>query len=299
MAHKISLGKLSLRTSISFFYLPGNKGTYYWEGQHTGIKGLSQYTWMLTYIPQMRYALREFGLHYYVMAYGDDYKAPLSIPHAQCSVDMSVFKQCVVSAVADTARLKFAENMKHFDSYGSEVYISFCKSASVRGVEMPQGLRKIQKCYRATNKFLPKLDDYISSAFSNAHAAAKAMPYTYPAYTMALFWGYLHLCSHEVWEASSNAELHCAMMVPPCVDGQPILILVNFHTRAENDHLPMFLDLVLQVMKLDQELGNLLSHALSFEVAEDCFEMLLRDPYTYIYTDSLSHNSCCSTENKF
>lgn len=62
---------------------------------------------------------------------------------------------------------------------------------------------------------------------------------------MALFWGYLHLSLHEIWETASDAELHCVMMVPLCVRGLPVH---NFHTRAENDHLPMFLDLVMHVM---------------------------------------------------
>nr|WET19885.2 MAG: polymerase [Freshwater turtle neural virus 1] len=264
----------------SYFYLPDAKGTYHWEGQDGGIEGLNQYTWMTVYIPQMRYALNEFGLHYFVMAYGDDYKAALLIPPDQDTIDLKELKSRVVRVVSDTARLEFGQQMKYFDSYGSEAYISFCKHASVRGVEMPQGVRKIQKCYGATNAFLPTLDDYISSAFSNAHAAARAMPCTYPAYRVALFWGYFHLVTHEFWCDASETELHGAMMVPSSAGGLPVLYLINFHTRAENDHLPTFIDLIHFIKEIDNTLYLTLTNAFEFEVLQDRYETLLRDPYS-------------------
>nr|UVF58767.1 MAG: L protein [Salarius guttatus piscichuvirus] len=264
-----------------FFYLPDKLGTYHWEGQHGGIEGLNQYTWMTVYIPQMRYALNEFGLHYFVMAYGDDYKAALLIPPDQKDIDISVLREKVVAAVSNTARIEFGQNMKYFDSYGSETYISFCKHASVNACEMPQGVRKIQKCYGATNAFLPTLDDYISSAFSNAHAAAKTMPCTYPAYRVALFWGYLHLLTHAEWKGSTDIELHAAMLTPSCAGGLPVLFLSNFHTRAENDHLPMFIDLCFHIKRIHPELYLTLTNAFTFERLEpDQIETLLRDPYS-------------------
>ncbi|XP_073799251.1 uncharacterized protein [Danio rerio] len=132
--------KTQLAYEQGFFYLPYSQGTYHWEGQQGGIEGLNQYTWMLTYIPQMRYALREFRLHYFVMAYGGDYKASLLIPPNQQDIDMADFRRRVVSTVAHAAKTQFGQNMKTLDSYGSEAYISFCKNASVCGIEMHQGV---------------------------------------------------------------------------------------------------------------------------------------------------------------
>ncbi|QHX39760.1 RNA-dependent RNA polymerase [Herr Frank virus 1] len=273
--------KTQLAYENGFFYLPDQSGTYHWSGQDGGIEGLNQYTWMAVYIPQMRYALREFNLHFHVMAYGDDYKAALLIPPEQADIDIGTLKKRIVKIVANSARINFGQQMKYFDSYGSEVYISFCKNASVKGVEMPQGVRKIQKCYGSSNAFLPTLDEYIASAFSNAHSAAKTMPCTFPSYRVALFWSYHHLIRHHLYKGLSDTKLHGLMLTPSCVGGLPVLYLSSFHTRAENDHLPVYLDLLSFLQNYDHPVFLSASQGLTFEIIDDSNkETLLRDPYS-------------------
>ncbi|AVM87272.1 L protein [Guangdong red-banded snake chuvirus-like virus] len=274
-------GKTQRAYEKGFFYIPDSQGTYHWEGQDGGIEGLNQYTWMTVYIPQMRFALEAFKMHFFVMAYGDDYKAALLIPPEEKNIDIEELKKKIVTSVADTARIEFGQKMKYFDSYGSEVYISFCKNASVSAVGMPQGIRKIQKCYGSTNAFLPTLDDYVASAFSNAHSAACAMTNTYPAYRVSLTWLYYHLKTHMNYCDLTDTELHATALTPSCVGGLPILFLANFHTRAENDHLPFYLDLIKFLKTYNPQLAGALSQGLTFELLGiHEIEALLRDPYS-------------------
>ncbi|AVM87275.1 L protein [Wenling fish chu-like virus] len=264
-----------------YFYLPDSKGTYHWEGMDGGVEGLNQYTWMAVYIPQMRYLLRDFNLHFHVMAYGDDYKAAMLIPPDQDFVDVRKLKSDIVRIVSDSAKVSFGQQMKYFDSYGSEAYISFCKNASVRGIELPQGIRKVQKCYGSTNAFLPTLDDYISSAYSNAHSTARVMTCTFGSYSVALFWTYLHLLVHKCTKGLRDVEILAMSLIPSCVGGLPIIYLDAFHTRAENDHLPTFLHMIEFARVYHPELASIMSRALSYDkLGPESFETLLRDPYS-------------------
>ena len=229
----------------TLFYMPGADGVWSWEGLGGGVEGLNQFTWMLVYLAQMRYALDKFGFRAVVMAYGDDYKAALLIPPNRTDLDIEQFRSEVVQGVTKTMKEHFGQKMKAEDSYGSEKYTSFCKNAAVGVTEMPQGvLRKSQKSHGTSNAFLPTLDEYVSCAFSNAHSAARYMTCYYPAYRVALFWLFRQLTLHPQYAVLSDSSLVAHSLIPSCIGGLPIIYLHNFAVRTESDHLTVFLDLV-------------------------------------------------------
>lgn len=265
------------------FYIPkqDGSGSYMWEGQEGGVEGLNQDTWMMMYIPQMRYALSNFQAHIFVMAYGDDYKAALLIPPDQKDVDLSTLKDQIVKVVGDSAKINFGQNMKIFDSYGSECYISFCKNTSVRSVELSQGLRKIQKCYGSNNAFLPFLDDYIASAFSNSHSAARYLPISYCPYIVGCFWSAYHLLTHHQYSVLNDSQIITLLMSPSCVGGFPIIFLHNYFIRGESDHLTAFLDLTHYCLTHYPDVGSHMKDQLTFNVMSPLnLETLYRDPYS-------------------
>ena len=85
-------------------------------------------------------------------------------------------KEEIIKSVTGKVSTDFGHTLKEFDSYGSQVFLSFCKNSSLNGVGLPQTVRKIQKCYGSENTFMPTVDSYISSAFSNGHSAASTSP---------------------------------------------------------------------------------------------------------------------------
>ncbi|UQZ09548.1 putative RNA-dependent RNA polymerase [Freshwater macrophyte associated chu-like virus 1] len=267
-----------------FFYIPDNLGgAYHWEGQGGGVQGLNQYTWMNCYVPMMRSILSQFGMHMYVMSYGDDYKACFLIPPDQANIDLTEFKKNITNVVAETATTKFAHVMKSFDCYGSECYISFCKKASVRAIELPQGMRKALKCHGSTNAFLPTIDDYVAGAFSNAHGACKELTVTYGPYFLALFWTFHHLCTHVDYNTLTNSGLLALSLTPSLLGGLPIIYLHNFHTRSESDLLAPWFDLVYYIhnnqdYSIAEDMLKFLD--VEFQPGSAIIETLLRDPYS-------------------
>ena len=170
----------------SFYYLPTGQTACGWSGLDGGIEGLNQYTWMLDYTAQMRHALSKFGIMFKVMSYGDDYKAAVLITPNQSTLNIKSLKEEIVKSVTGKVSKDFGHPLKEFDSYGSQVFLSFCKNSSINGIGLPQTVRKIQKYYASGNTFMPTLDVYVSSAFSNGHPAFATSPSCYPAYIVAL-----------------------------------------------------------------------------------------------------------------
>ncbi|APG78770.1 RNA-dependent RNA polymerase [Sanxia atyid shrimp virus 4] len=276
-------GKTQLAYEHGLFYIPkqDGSGAYHWEGQLGGVEGLNQDTWMMVYIPQMRLALHEFQAHMFVMAYGDDYKAALLIPPDQANRDITTLKNKIIEVVSNVAQTCFAQDMKVFDSYGSECFISFCKNASVRGVELSQGFRKIQKCYGANNAFLPHIDDYIASAFSNSHSASRHMPVSYAPFLVGAFWSIHHLLHHYLYEHLSDEQILALLMVPSCVGGFPVIYLYHYFVRGESDHLSTFLDLWKFTTSHYKTVSQYIQYGLRYNLMNPInLEALLRDPYS-------------------
>ena len=97
----------------------------------------------------------------YVQSYGADYKAALFIPTNQASLDIKSMKEEIVKSVTGKVSSDFGHILKEFDSFGSQVFLSFCKNFNQNGVGLPQNVRKIQKCCGSENTFMPTVDAYI------------------------------------------------------------------------------------------------------------------------------------------
>lgn len=57
--------KTHLAYQKTFFYVPDETGTYYWDGQSGGIEGQNQDTWVVTYIAQVKAALDSLSLKFF------------------------------------------------------------------------------------------------------------------------------------------------------------------------------------------------------------------------------------------
>nr|WPR16563.1 MAG: RNA-dependent RNA polymerase [Hemiptera chuvirus 2] len=274
--------KTMLAYEHTMFYVPDHEGTWYWQGQLGGIEGLNQYTWDVVYLAQIRAALEGFGLDPILFAKGDDLRAVLLIPPKMLETrSVNDIRLEIVRLIKDKmASLGHVINVT--ESYGSTKYFAFSKAASIGMIEMPQTYRKIEKCYGANNAFLPFLDDYIASSFSNAHSSCKETSSVVACYAVALFWTYFHLCKHPQYKKRSNAELIALSLVPSMLGGFPIIYLHNMWVRAESDLLSPFLSLCHYVKKVDMDVYEHLIKFLTVRVipVEKAFVGLLVDPYS-------------------
>lgn len=237
-------GKTHQAFENTLVVVPDEGVTYAWEGQAGGIEGLNQDTWVIVYIGQIKTALARFGLKYHVLCKGDDFRIALLIPPTSSNPeDISRTKNEVVEHISKIAK-ELGHKIKIEESYGSEVYFTFSKSASVKTIEMPQMYRKIQKTHGANNAFLMTLDDYIASTFSNAHSACKVGPVCIAPYMVACMWSLLYLSKSEYYQDCSPDELAACLMVPSLLGGFPIIYLHNMAVRAESDLLSPFLGLL-------------------------------------------------------
>nr|UCW41650.1 RNA dependent RNA polymerase [Turkana Chu-like virus] len=259
-------GRTQQKYTKTLFYVPDSTTTYYWEGQSGGIEGLNQDTWVITYIAQIKTALSGLDLKYHILCKGDDLRIAIVVPeHDPRSLDIKSTKESVMKKLAKAAE-GLGHKIKIYDSYGSERYFNFSKTASVDNIELPQVFRKIQKCYGASNAFLPTLDEFIGSTFSNAHSACRVTTNQVPCYIVALFWSYYYLTSdknihksktrpydltseeqhQKVYSFGSctDDELVAMTLVPGLLGGFPIIYLHNMMVRSECDLLPPFLDML-------------------------------------------------------
>lgn len=260
-------GKTQKKYENTMFYVPDESTTYYWDGQSGGIEGLNQDTWVITYIAQIKTALSGLDLKFHLLCKGDDLRIALVIPEHDPRADN--IKKTTIEIMERLA--KAAEGLGHqikvYDSYASESYFNFSKSASVGNIELPQVYRKIQKCYGASNAFLPTMEEFIGSTFSNAHSACRVTTNFIPCYSVALFWTYYYLTSdkpthskyhrpqnprdleHKIHYLSfsdcSDSELVALTLVPSLLGGFPIIYLHNVMVRAESDLLSPFIDMVM------------------------------------------------------
>lgn len=267
---------------MSFIYMPDGEKNRYWEGQLGGIEGLQQYTWVFVYIHHIKVCMEEHPYPFYILCKGDDLRIAIMVPPQVLEhVNIDELKQRILASLADEAA-KMGHVLKVEDSYASECYFAYSKNTFVNNVEQPQTYRKIQKCHGANNAFLSTIDDYVGTAFSNAHSAAKTSPSPLSCYAVAIFWATLHLLERPDYRALNETEIAGLLQVPNLLGGLPIIFLHNFFVRAESDLLPPFLDLKDFVVSRYPAIGRIMQKFLSQVVTSPrkSFGGLMADPYS-------------------
>ncbi|AUW34382.1 L [Blacklegged tick chuvirus 2] len=266
----------------TLIYVPDETHTWFWEGQEGGIEGLNQDTWVWVYINQIKVALEEVDVRYHLLCKGDDLRVVILVPPDRIREEgVHKIKDRAVEAISRVSEL-MGHTIKVNDSYGSAHYLAFSKAASVGTIELPQVFRKIQKVYGANNAFIPTLDEFIGSTFSNAHSACAVSTTPIPCYCTALTWSFFYLERSHYYSQLPRDALIALMMVPSMVGGFPIIFLHNMFTRAESDLLSPFIGLL---QFCEQHFRHLAQYMLPFtdqKVADSytLFKGLLADPYT-------------------
>lgn len=229
------------KTHKSLVYVPDKGGTYYWRGQAGGIEGLNQDTWVVVYIAQVKTALHRFPYKHHISCKGDDIRISFAIPDGVLQeTTMLQIKNQLIESIR-TVLSQFGHKINIQESYGSSVYYAFSKYSSINRVEMPQTFRKIQKVHGANNAFLPTLDEYIASTFSNAHSACKTNTGIVGCYVTACFWASWYLVNDKLYKELSEDALVSCLLTPSVVGGFPIIYLHNMWVRAESDLLSRYL----------------------------------------------------------
>lgn len=262
-------------------YVPDGTEVYSWDGQAGGIEGQNQDTWVVTYLAQLKVALEGLNVRYHLLCKGDDVRIAIAIPEKTLeTVPMRQMKNLIVARISEKMK-DFGHVIKIEESYGSCRYFAFSKSASCDHVELPQGFRKIQKCYGASNAFIPTLDEYIAATFSNAHSACKTEPIVIPSYCTALFWTVYYLMQHPKYNDLTNYEYAALVLVPSLAGGFPIIYLHNMYVRAESDLLSPFLGLYMHCRQHFPTLADIFENFMYIpQVKDEDLDLLFRDPYT-------------------
>lgn len=296
-------GRTQERFENMLFYVPDGSKTYSWDGQNGGIEGQNQDSWVEIYINQIKVAIYGLDYKYHVLCKGDDFRLSIIIPDNDPRInDIMGFKNEIMTRVNRIAS-ELGHDIKILDSYGSEVYFNFSKMASIRSVELSQALRKIQKCYGASNAFLPTLDDYIGATFSNAHSTCHATTNFIPCYFTALFWSYAYLVfdkppprsnknarnrqANEIFKAHlhysnlSDDELVALLLSPNMVGGFPVIYLHNMMVRAESDLLPGFFDIYSYCCQYYRSVSLCMANMIVFDGSKkETWKPLYMDPYS-------------------
>lgn len=275
-------GKTQLAYENTLFYVPDTEGTYWWDGQGGGIEGLNQDTWVVTYISQIKAALKDFHTPMHILCKGDDMRVVLLIPPTLLEVEtIPQIKNRLVTQISTTLD-KLGHKINIQESYGSASYFAFSKSASADTIEFGQSFRKIQRCYGANNAFLPTLDEYIGTSFSNAHSACRVSPTFFGPYIVALTWSYYHLLHHEEYAKLSHDNLVGVLLVPSLLGGFPIIYLHNMMVRAESDLLSPFIGLYLYCYDNFHHIKEVFDKFWSATMIEPdiAFKGLLQDSYS-------------------
>lgn len=274
-------GKTHLAYQQTLFYVPGFPDTYYWKGQAGGIEGLNQDTWVVVYLGQIKTALEGLGFKYHCLCKGDDLRIALAVPpHVWKNREMSDIKNDIIKRLANTMK-SFGHEIKVLESYGSSKYFSFSKNSSIGEVELPQGFRKIQKCYGASNAMIATLDEYIGSTFSNAHSTCKVEPNVLPSYLVGLYWSLTYLITHPTYEHLNANQLTSLMLTPSLAGGFPIIYLHNMAIRAESDLLSPFIELYSFCVKFYPHVATYMSNMMHAPIRskDERPIMLYKDPY--------------------
>lgn len=261
--------------------IPDDLHMIWWKGQLGGIEGLNQPTWQLVYSGQIKTAFEGTNFKYYLLAKGDDMRAVITVPN---NVLPTLYKGKVAKDLKEKvckAATQFGHEIKIQESYVSENLFTFSKAMYFDQVPLTYVYRKIQKTHGDTNRLLPFLDDYVASAYSNAHGACASSTTQLAQYLVGIFWSISFTLRHPVYKNGSDL-LHCALQcVPSTVGGLPIIHLHNFFVRAESDLLTGFIGLYKHAEKIDHPIAPVLRRFL--EIPRDTSvtkAMLLNDPYS-------------------
>nr|UHR49767.1 MAG: RNA-dependent RNA polymerase [Hangzhou altica cyanea chuvirus 1] len=273
--------KTHLAFNKTFFYVPDNLETYYWEGQGGGIEGLNQDTWVVTYLSMIKVAIGDLGYKYHVLCKGDDLRVMLLIPkeHLQTH-NLRDLKLEIVTKVSRTLR-DFGHKINIEESYGSSRFLAFSKEASIDTIVLPQSYRKIQKAHGANNAFINTLDDYIAAAFSNAHSACKTSPVVSGCYKVAVFWSTWYIKTCVTFKDLELDSLVALMMIPNLAGGFPIIYLHNMVVRAESDLFSPFIALYQYCQLYEIEVAKIIAAFMVGPIElPDRLDGLFCDPYS-------------------
>nr|QPL15312.1 RNA-dependent RNA polymerase [Orthopteran chu-related virus OKIAV152] len=273
-------GKTHETYKKSIIYVPDGDDVYWWDGQAGGIEGQNQDTWVVTYLAQLKVALHGLNIKYHILCKGDDVRIVIAIPNRVLEhTPIGKMKNIIVKRISDKMA-GFGHIIKLEESYGSCKYFAFSKSASCEHIELPQGFRKIQKCYGANNAFIPTLDEYIASTFSNAHSSCKTEPIVIPSYSVAAFWSFYYMMNHPKYKDMADNEYLALLLTPSIVGGFPVIYLHNMHVRAESDLLSPFIGIFQHCRKYAPDVAEVMEHFLHVPTPEEeDLNMLFRDPY--------------------
>lgn len=200
-------GKTHKAYEKTLCYVPDEFKNYHWIGQLGGIEGQNQYTWVVVYLAMIKAALEKFEFKYHILCKGDDLRIAVLVPSTVLkNRGMEAIRLEVVTTIKN-ALIEMGHSIKVTESYASEYFFAFSKIASICEIELPQTYRKIQKCYGANNAFLPFLDSYIASKFSNAHSACKVTVNNLACYMTAVLWSLYYLMHSSGYQQLSNKIL--------------------------------------------------------------------------------------------
>lgn len=273
-------GKTHLAFNKTLFYVPNEPVSYSWDGQGGGIEGLNQDTWVITYIAQIKTALEDMDIKSHIFCKGDDLRVAVAVPpEVHKTRNMHGLKNEIVKRISDTMK-DFGHKIKVMESYGSSRYFAFSKCASIDDIELPQGFRKIQKCYGASNAMIATLDEYIASTFSNAHSTCRVQPQVVGPYCVAVYWSLYYLLTSKAYDTMTVNELAGILLVPSLAGGFPIIYLHNMVVRAESDLLSPFLGLLSFCKVYYPEVYQVMSRFCVVPTERPkTFKMLYKDPY--------------------
>uniref|UniRef100_A0AB38ZJL6 RNA-directed RNA polymerase n=1 Tax=Crocidura lasiura chuvirus TaxID=3139462 RepID=A0AB38ZJL6_9VIRU len=265
----------------TFYYIPDEMSTHYWDGQLGGIEGLNQYTWDHIYLPQIDYAMVNINVKYFLLVKGDDLRMVALISPAMLDQHpLQHWKDTIVGEVSKAAKV-FGHEIKIQESYGSATFLAFSKFCSIGTIELPQTFRKIQKVYGCNNAFIPTLDEYIGSTLSNAHAAAKVSSNPTSCYIVGIVWFFQYLIIHPLYKNLTDNEILSFSLIPSMVGGFPLIFLHNMFVRAESDLLSPFLHIIDFCQEHYPEIGRILNHFLKLRVPpKPDWVRLYTDPYS-------------------
>jgi len=265
----------------SLVYNTGPEKTLYWEGQTGGIEGLQQEAWMIVYIEQLRYALRDCAYRYDILCKGDDVRIRFLVPNNDVKAKGMPLIKTNLRTMVGEGLAEFGHTLKINESYASSVAFAFSKKLYLMDVALPSSYRQIQKCYGSNNAFLNTLDEYVASAFSNAHSATGYGINQFAPYIVALFWALHHILSYPIYEVLSDTEVMVLLLVPSALGGFPIIYLHNMFVRAESDLVAAFTGLALWVRQAYPSLWPAFRKYLEYPIDRSAsIKLLLADAYS-------------------
>jgi len=276
----------------TLYYTEAKGGNLYWEGQLGGIEGLMQEVWMITYIHQIKYALRDCPYENQILCKGDDVRIRFLVPDSDKEESGMENIAAGLRGQLEEGLKVFGHSLKVNESYASTSVMAFSKKIYVHELAMPSSFRQIQKTYGANNAFLPTLEDYIAAAYSNAHSASAYGINHLGPYATALFWTYLHLTQESSYHKLNDDQLLALTLIPQGLGGFPIIYLHNMFVRSESDLISAACGLYIFMRDFDPPVAAIMEHFIHYRLdARPEMALLLANPYAIPVKRPRSANS--------